>query len=274
MMRIVLTATVIAGILAGGVGASASVTLFATDVVGRNLYRIDTGSWDVELVGYHGVASGFCGMAFDPNRDQLIGITRYTTARLYCIDPNTAGATLIGSLNVGYVFEGGLVYDPERGVLYGGNAGSNENPQIFTVNPVTGAGAIIGRVGTTDHDFAGFAFGEDGELYGLDGATTAMWRIDLNDVDGPGTQQLGTGLGAGIDLGSVGGLASDELGNVYGYASGSHQIFSVDMTTGAATVLHTFGANVPVFYSLSYGGGAPSAVKETSWTSIKALYAR
>jgi hypothetical protein len=274
MMRIILTATVVAGILVGPAASSASVTLFATDVVGRNLYRIDTGSWDVTLVGYHGVASGFCGMTFDPNLDQLLGITRYTTARLYCIDPNTAGATLIGSLNIGYVFEGGLVYDRERGVLYGGNAGSNEDPQIFTVNSATGAGTILGRVGTSDHDFAGFVFGEDGELYGLDGVTTAMWKIDVDDPDGPGTQQLGTGLGTGIDLGSVGGLAEDEDGNVYGYASGSRQIFSVDMTTGAATVLHTFGANVPVFYSLSYGGGAASAVEETSWTSIKALFAR
>jgi hypothetical protein len=274
MMRIILATVVTAAILMGAAGAGASVTLYATDVVGRNLYRVETGSWDVTLVGYHGVASGFCGLTWDRNTDKLLGITRYTTARLYSIDPNTAGATLIGSLGVGYVFEGGLVFDQERGLMYGANAGSNVDPHIFTVNSVTGAGTLLGRVGTTDHDFAGLVFGEDGELYGLDGETTAMWRIDLDDLGGPGTQQLGAGLGAGIELGPVGGLASDDFGNVYGYASDSHQIFSVNMTTGAGTVLHTFGPDVPVFYSLSYGGGAPSAVEETSWTSIKALFAR
>jgi len=274
MMRIILAAVVTIALLAGVAGAGASVALYATDVVNRNLYRIDTGTWEVTLVGFHGVPSGFCGLTYDRDQEVLLGITRYSTARLYSIDINTASATLIGSLGIGYVYEGGLVFDQERGTLYGANAGSNEDPHIFTINPASGAGTILGRVGSEPHDFAGLVIGQDGELYGLDRETHAVWKVDTEDTDGPGTEQIGSGLGAGIDLGPVGGFTADDFGNVYGYASNSHQIFTVDMATGAATVLHTFDSSVPTFYALSYGGGAPSAVEETSWTSIKALFAR
>jgi hypothetical protein len=274
MMRIILATVVMIALLAGPAVAGASVTLYATDVVNRNLYRIDTDTWEVELVGFHGVPSGFCGLAYDQNGGRLLGITRYTTARLYSIDIDTASATVIGSLNVGYVFEGGLVFDNERGLLYGANAISNMDPHIFTVDSATGAGSIVGRVGAEPHDFAGLVVGQDGVLYGLDRETNAVWRIDVGDTEGPGTEQIGTGLGAGVELGPVGGFTADGSGNVYGYASDSHQIFSVDMETGAATVLHTFDSSVPVFYAIASGGSAPSAVEETSWTSIKAMFAR
>jgi hypothetical protein len=274
MNRVILASVVAVALLASAVGAGASVTLYGTDVVNRNLYRIDTGTWDVTLVGFHAVPSGFCGLAYDLGQDRLLGITRYTTAKLYSIDTNTAAATLIGSLGVGYVYEGGLVMDQERGIMYGANAGSDEDPQIFTVNPLNGSGTIIGRVGVGPHDFAGLAFGPDGGLYGLDRVTNAVWKIDTADTDGAGTYQIGSGLGAGIEMGPVGGMTADDFGNVYGYASGSHQVFSIDLETGAATVLHSFGPDVPVFYALAYGGGAPSPVEETSWTSIKALFAR
>lgn len=274
MVRIILATTAAIVLLAGMAVAGATTTLYATDAVNRDLYKIETDTWTVTYVGYHSVASGFCGMAYDRGRGTLVGLTRYSTARLYTLDPDTATTTLIGNLGIGYVYEGGLVFEPMRGILYGANAGSNEDPHLFTVDPATGAGTMIGRVGAEPHDFAGLIFGHDGELYGLDRETTAVWKIDTNDLDGSGTTQLGSGLGAGIDLGSVGGLTADDSGNVYGYASGTHQIFSVDMATGAATVLHTFDASVPIFYSLAYGGGSPSPVEDSSWTSIKALFAR
>jgi DNA-binding beta-propeller fold protein YncE len=274
MMRILAALAVATVLLAGSVEAGASGTLYAADAVGRDLYEIDTATWAVTHIGYHGVASGFCGLAYDRNEEVLVGLTRYTTARLYSIDPNTAAASLIGSLGIGYVYEGGLVFDQERGLLYGANAGSNEDPHVFTVDPLTGAGTILGKVGSGPHDFAGLIIWEDGELYGLDRETNAVWKIDVTDTEGPGTVQLGAGLGAGIELGPVGGMTSDEFGNVYGYASDSHQIFSVDMSTGEGTVLHTFDASVPVFYALAGAGGTPSPVEETSWTSIKAMFNR
>lgn len=246
--------------------------LHATDAVGRDLYRIDTSDGSVTYVGYHGVASGFCGLEFSVLEDALFGITRLDAARLYSLDPTTAAATYIGSLGAGYVFEGGLAFDPIDGTLYGANVGSNEAPYIFVVDPSTGVATLRGLVAGAPHDFNGLVFDDAGQLYGLDGETQAIWKIDKNNPGSAATQQVGTGLGAGMDMGSVGGLARGSDGTVYGYASATHQLFKVDLSTGSARLLYTFGPDVPVFYAIAFAGGGASAVEPASWSRIKALY--
>ena len=75
------------------------------------------------------------------------------------------------------------------------------------------------------------------------------------------------------DMGSVGGITKGPDGVVYGYAQNSHALFTVDLETGLATVLHYFGPDVPVFYALS-GSGSVSPVESTSWSKIKSMYIR
>ncbi len=259
-------------VLLSSVSASAmAVTLYASDAIGRDLYTINTIDGSVTYLGHPGVASGFCGLEYSQRGDLLLGLTRLTTASLYTIDPSSASATYIGDLGIGYVYEGALAFDPIDGTLYGSNAGSNESPSIFVVNPNTGAGTILGLVRGAPHDFDGLIFDDDGQLYGLDGDTEALWKIDKHDPSGPGTQQVGSGLGSGLDMGYVGGITMGADGVVYGYASGSHALFTIDLATGMATILHEFGPDVPIFYAIS-GAGAVSPVEATSWTKIKAMF--
>ncbi len=273
-MRTTIRLALVVLLLALAAGAAWGDFLHATDAVGRGLYRIDTSDGSVTYVGYHGVASGFCGLEFGVREDILLGITRLDAARLYALDPSTAVATYIGDLGVGYVFEGGLALDPTDGTLYGANVGSNEAPYIFVVDPDTGAGTLRGLVASAPHDFDGLVFDDDGQLYGLDGETQAIWKIDKNDPGGPGTEQVGAGLGAGIDMGSVGGLARGSNGTIYGYASGTHQLFTVDLVSGTAAALHTFTGDVPIFYSMAFAGSGVSPVEPATWSKIKAMYAR
>ncbi len=274
MRTITGAALIVVMVLLYAATASAmAVSLYASDAIGRDLYLINTVDGSVTYLGHPGVASGFCGMEYSQRGDMLYGLTRLTSAALYSVDPSSATATYIGSLGIGYVYEGTLAFDPTDGTLYGANAGSNENPSIFVVDPNTGAGTIVGLVRGAPHDFDGLVFDESGQLYGLDGETQAIWKIDKHNPGGPGTQQVGTGLGAGIDMGSVGGITRGADGVVYGYASDSHDLFTIDLGTGAATVIHTFGPDVPVFYALS-GAGAVSAVEPTTWTKIKSMFAR
>ncbi len=256
------------------VSASAmAATLYASDAIGRDLYLINTLDGSVMYLGHPGVASGFCGLEYSQRGDLLLGVTRLSTASLYSIDPNNASATYIGDLGIGYVFEGALAFDPTDGTLYGANAGSNENPSIFVVDQYTGAATILGMVRGAPHDFDGLVFDESGQLYGLDGETQALWKIDKHDPSGPGTQQVGSGLGSDIDMGSVGGITKGADGVIYGYAADSHELFTVDLNTGAATVLHAFGPDVPIFYAIS-AAGAVSPVQATSWTKIKSMFGR
>ena len=272
-MRATLSTGLLIVVLLLSVVSASAVTLYASDAIGRDMYTIDTFDGTVTLVGNHGIASGFCGLEYSQRRGLLLGLTRLTSAKLYMVDPNTAATTLIGSLGIGYVYEGALAFDPTNDALYGANAGSNEQPSIFVVSPSTGVGTIVGMVANPPHDFDGMIFDDSGQLYGLCGETQALWKIDKNNPGGPGSQQVGTGLGSGINMGSVGGITRGSDGVVYGYAQDSHALFTVDLDTGLASILHYFGPDVPAFYALS-GSGNVTAVESTSWSKIKAMYAR
>ena len=58
-------------------------------------------------------------LEFAPN-GTLYGFTTGSTATLYSFHPTTFAATPVGSLNNGFVFEGGLAFSPS-GVAYGVN---------------------------------------------------------------------------------------------------------------------------------------------------------
>ena len=266
-----MVAALVMVLVSANLASAAAVTLYASDAIGRDLYAINTLDGSVTLLGNHGVSSGFCALEYSQRGDVLLGLTRLRTAALYSIDPNTVTAARIGGLGIGYVYEGALAFDPTNGALYGANVGSDEHPEIFVVDPNTGAGTIVGEVAGAPHDFDGLIFDSDGQLYGLDGVTKAMWRIDKNDPSGPGTTQVGNGLGAGIEMGAVGGITLGPDGAIYGYAADSHVLFTVDLGTGQATIIHSFGPDVPVFYGLA-GGGGISPVESTSWSKIKSMY--
>jgi hypothetical protein len=74
-------------------------------------------------------------------------------------------------------------------------------------------------------------------------------------------------------MGAVGGITMGPDGVVYGYASYSHDLFTIDLATGHATVLYTFGPDVPMFYGLC-GGSSVSPVESTSWSKIKSMFSR
>jgi hypothetical protein len=164
-----------------------------------------------------------------------------------------------------------LGFDPTDGTLYGVNGRNANMPNLFTVNVATGQATVVGRIGSSEHDFAGIAFTPDGQMYGLDHTTNALWQIDKTNPSGAATVQVGTGLGGGISLGDTGGLARDsETGIVYGFASGSGHLFSVDLATGLGTVLHSIPTPSEL-YSLAIRY-VPSAIEPSSWGSVKSRY--
>lgn len=269
---LVACALLLAAQLAGG------VILHATTDLDDGLYRIDTSDGSYTFVGNYSLVypsdeSFIGGLAYDDDVDLFYGVSASDSARLYTIHPNDAATVDIGPLRVGFVYEGGLAFDPMTGVLYGVNAGSEASPRLFTVDTSTGAGTVVGQVAGGHHDFGGLVFDAAGQLYGLDRVTDALWKIDKVDPAGAGTYMVGTGLGSGVIMGAVGGMAQDANGVVYGYADGSDHLFTVDLTTGLATIIHSYTASDPTFYCLGFSR-LVSPVEPMSWGRIKAIYAR
>lgn len=209
-----------------------SVPALAVELYGcddTSLYTVDT---DTGIANYIGdldpYVTGLLG-GLELAEGVLYGLACTPGNALWTVDPYTAETTQIGSgLGVGLLFEGGLAFDGQD--LWGLNLGVLDGPKyLIRIDREDGTATVAGRIGTGDHDINGLAF-VDGELYGIDRVTNALWNI--NRTDPTQSHQVGSPFGGGIDLGVKGGMA-----NEYCYADDSHMIFRVNFTTGAAQIL-------------------------------------
>lgn len=244
-------------------------TLYATGDDPDMLYAINTVAGTLTPVGGYSLVSpgdefAIGGLEFSPS-GILYGVSIGSLGRLYTLNPATGQATNVGLTNQ-FTFEGALAFDPTNGVAYLANGGTAGSPSLSTVNLATGNATKVGQIGNSSHDFAGFAFSPAGQLYGLDRITNALWAIDKANPSGPGTVQIGAGLGGGIVMGPVGGMTYDAQSGLYwGYASDSKALFTVDLATGAGTIVLQFnGPNDPVLWSLA----SPNVIPEPATLAL------
>lgn len=230
--------------------SSAQPVLYACD--GHNLLTIDTSTFAVTTVGSMQLVSGtedfHAGMSFDAS-GQLWSLSDES---LYRVSSDNGQTSVVGGLNVSFVFEGGLAFHPTTGVAYGANSGSASAAQLVQVNLTSGLGTNLGIfAGAIAHDFNGIAFDSGGQLYGIDRPSNFLWRIDHLDPSGPGTQPIHS-FGS-VSLGNLGGLTYDALGGVFwGYAEGTHELFTIDPSTGVVVVKAQFSASDPKLFALSF----------------------
>lgn len=201
---------------------SAAPVLTIDDASGR-LGTVDLATGTVTAIGSTGRT--FTDIAYS-STGILYGVT---FSQLFTIDPTNAATTLIGNLGVGSM--NSLVFGQD-GTLYGaGGTG------FYTVNPATGAATLVGSTG----------FGSAGDLAFNGGrlflASTSGQLVEIDVATGSGTAIGNMGFG-----GSVYGLATASDGVLYG-VSGT-QIFSVNTTTGAGTLVRNYGGG---FLGAAYG---------------------
>jgi hypothetical protein len=157
-----------------------------------------------------------------------------TNSDLYSIDSATGAATSIGSSGFGLT---GLAFRPSDGVLFGVTSNNSAvNPRsLITVDPVTGAGTLVGALGVTS-GIADISFRSDDALYGYTPSTRTLYTI--NTTTGAATQVSSTAIptfGAGY------GLAFDSADVLYAFPKGSVGAiyYIVDPTTGGLTAQPT-----------------------------------
>jgi len=196
------------------------------------LYKVSETNATFTPVGSTGITQ-FAEIEFAPN-GTLYGFTA-GTAQLYSINPATAAAIPIGSLGLNFVYEGGLAFSPS-GTAYGSNAVDQDHDTLFTINLNTGAATVIGTL-TGAHDLNGLAYRSDGKLIGLDRVTNSLLVID------PTTMAFSTLAVVPTTVGDIGGMTVDGgVGyyNTAGPVSGSNDLYSFDLSTGASTLIGAF----------------------------------
>jgi hypothetical protein len=207
--------------------------LYGTDSF--NLYLIDKTTGSGTLIGSHGpVGVGIGALAFDSS-GTLYGISIAGAPRLFTIDPSSGAASEVGPLGIGFVFEGGLGFDAS-GQLIGVDQGSASDAKTFTINTSTGAATIVGPFPGQNRDINGIAV-EGNTFWAIDRVSNTLGTLD------PTTGTYSSIGNTGAPIGDVGGLAVDSIDGTLYAAFSNGSFYSLDKTTGAATLIGSNSAN-------------------------------
>lgn len=162
---------------------------------------------------------------------------------LYTIDTTTGSPTLIGSAanapGEGY---SGLAYDTTSGNLYAATANCQVASHLWTIDPATATPAGVGEI-TGAPCIVAIAVNAQGEMYGLDIVTDALYAIDKSNgnaaligsigFNAEFAQDMAFDLSTGVLY--LAGLDGDAL---------TDSIYTIDLQTGAANIVGPIGASL------------------------------
>jgi len=128
-------------------------------------------------------------------------------------------------------------------ITYGGAIANH----IWQVDRATGTGTDLGATGVTGTDILDIAADvtNPGIMYAV--ASNGSWVDTFYEIDPSGPSA--TLIGPTVNSAGMIGMAGDKDGNIWGYDLVNDQFYSVDKTTGVATVVGALGFNA------NYGQG-------------------
>jgi Domain of unknown function (DUF4394)/Bacterial Ig domain/FG-GAP-like repeat/FG-GAP repeat len=199
---------------------------------------------------------------YRPANEKLYAISDLNSS-LYTINTTTGAATLIGAAGfIPVATRFGIDFNPTvDGIRFVSNAGNN-----LRINPDTGAVVAFdsGLNGdTTSLDEVAytnnFAGATSTSLFGINSTTDSLYQVtDPNN----GTTVLTGALGVDTDS-RVGFDISLDDGNAYATLTvgGVSKLYTIDLTSGAATLVGTIGSGTPLIgLSAAPLGNAPPVV--------------
>ena len=171
----------------------------------------------------------------------------------------TVGSTGIQSLS-------GLDRQPSTGTIFG-STGFNDTGKIYTLNPTTGAGTLVGSSGF--EAVSSLAFDLNGTLFGsgsIDPNSVTDRLITINPTTGAGTL---VGLYNVPGISGIDGLAVHPAnGTLYGVSvanDGTDPLFSINKSTGQAT-------SVGILTEAGSGNASPQPIVGLTFDSLGNLY--
>jgi hypothetical protein len=251
LMLLALPGLLVASTLYGGLGGHSNGDSTNDGALGI----VDPNTGLVSIVGHPTGVARISGLEFALN-GFLYGTTQVAggfppppgavgTSNLIRIDPNT-GALLssIGITTGGSAISiADLAVQPVTGLLYGIQSPQDQSGgqgKLYTINPATGVATLVGNTGDF---FASIAFAPNGTLYmsaaDLDFATGQDINIALKILN-PSNATVISSVSAAEFYGA---LAVSPEGVIYGGNGDQGQLFRINATTGAETLVGSTGRN-------------------------------
>ena len=243
---------------------------FIADIQSDSLYKLNLTSGAATLVGALGININFAQEA-DFNRDTnelyMAGYLGGGSGGIYKVNTSTGAATLVGDTTANnqeytmYSIADSLEPPIALNKAYFLNVFNNgTNPREFGTIPLTPPHTVTSIAPVSRNIFADDLAG-DGILYGLDYDAKTLVKIFSN-----GTIKT-VGALAGLKSGqSITGLSWDRTtSKMYALAGDTvvSTLYTVDLTTGAVTVVGDTGITIPIWLEISNDGNAYSADNTT-----------
>jgi len=213
--------------------------LYATDYnpgVASQFYSVNTSTGVITHIGSTGVTNI---ADLTSNQTTTIWGIQASTDDLVTINPIT-GAGTVGPTITGTGLSASdpiysIAWDPVTGILYGNTskgAGATADT-LYSINPTTGAAALIGQIGI--NDIYALGFGQDGTLWGVENADDNGGLVDINLTTGTGTLTGDTGVQGIFDI------ASDPSGSgFYAGESNTFALYKLNVSNATATEVGSY----------------------------------
>lgn len=211
---------------------------------GLSLLEINVNDGSTKVIGHVGLDDDYESIAVSPVTGKMYAAGDAYDG-LYEIDISTGKASLIGYME-GVGWEFGMAFSPE-GILYLVDGNS-----LFSVNTDTAEVKLIGSSTVGYYDALAF---HQGGLYAIS-SNDVLYSI--NPLNGQATI-IGS---LGLNVLAESGLAS-RGDTLIGYAEYSGQLFEIDTTTGAATVLSTTNSTLESLTFIYEGLGWAAAMEDS-----------
>jgi len=260
----VRTVLVLAATIVMGAAAPAAAGLVGIGDDSYNLYDINTSN--AVASNPRPVGNKINMIAYSPG-GTLYGVSQGTPSdvppggMLYTITVATGTPLYQATLDTFVFTEGDIAFDPTTGILY-----AVDGPgQLFKINTTTGAGTIVGNVGT-GLDLSAMAFDAAGNLYMVESFSQTLYEVNKTNAAVISTKPMGN-----VEQ-QIGGLAFAPSNGTLYFAGGypSSKFYSVSTGTGTALLINPV-SGAGAIWALTYIPDA-TPTRTSSWGRIKAIY--
>ena len=246
-------------------------------VAARTSLGIFTDPFSFTTIGAAGGGERLSGLDYQPGTNTLFASSGFggpNPGSLFTVDADTGMATLVGT-GTGFDSVPGIAFN-NSGTLFGSAADASFGDTLITIDPVSGAGTVVGSFG--------------GGFEGIDGIAFDPTSDTLYGIGGPGFDQLftiDTTTGAATLLGSLteagtgdplpgadffAGLTFDASGNLFAsLGAGNGEIAGIDIANLEFTLLGdaTPGGGSVSDIAISRAGAAvPEPASIALWSLI------
>jgi hypothetical protein len=234
MSRLCLYACLAFLLVCPGVAFADPITFAVTSTGGFGSLDLGSGAFTA-IGGTHDGAYAGLGNLSDGTLVAVDGVNNFVR-----IDRTTGAVTTVGPT--------GIIATVSASLLTGDQFAVDNLNNLYRINPNTGAATLAGPTGIPFTGFAANGLASDAtSLYYLWQSTaipSTLYRLDL-------TTGLATAVGPTGATELEGAGFAD--GTLYAYSGNgaAHQIFTIDLATGAATPGPTYPANLDIFGSNS-----------------------